>query len=396
MPTDDRHVSDTQPTPDWDTQVLEPLKTALASADEATRYGVLSSLFSELAERAVVDATKLQSGRLEELSRKLSILAEEKAAINDMVVTTKADLSSRQIQLDGERARAAELERVINDQRARLETVQQQLRDRESELVARNAEVYEARAETDKRLLQAQRAELKASDQSKLHALEASRMELSSRAESLRAELEQLRAEKNEEIDRLKAELRAAQSGASESGGELLAELWQRLASEKPPLVEGHIPPNVHSGERLFDSFVHFVRFVDAMEGDVRVFLSKYTKHNDALKVPWEVYAKSAEVYKTVQEMLDPRGGKPVGPLRMRLKMLNAWIHAAAVANDSAIESIASELQSHLMGEEGVGSDPNFKIKDYVRKDGHYLFMEHMRRMRDQAMADVYARGTGS
>jgi len=75
------------------------------------------------------------------------------------------------------------------------------------------------------------------------------------------------------------------------------------------------------------------------------------------------------------------------------LRVLQQWCEAAMVGCDSAIESIASELHTHLMGPGGVGSDPGRKIKDFLRDDGHYVFLEHMRELRSLKLAETYGRG---
>jgi len=88
-----------------------------------------------------------------------------------------------------------------------------------------------------------------------------------------------------------------------------------------------------------------------------------------------------------------PQGGKPVGLLKMRLKVLYAWTEAAMIGCDSAIESVASELQQHLLGPVGAGGDPGRKIKEYLRDDGHELFLQHLRELRSQKLAETYGRG---
>jgi hypothetical protein len=110
------------------------------------------------------------------------------------------------------------------------------------------------------------------------------------------------------------------------------------------------------------------------------------------VKVPWEVYAKSDDLHKTAFQTVAPKG-RPVALLKMRLRVLQQWIEAAMIGCDSAIESIASELQTHLMGPAGTGSDPGRKIKDFIRDDGHYVFLEHMKELRSLKLAETYGRG---
>jgi FAD/FMN-containing dehydrogenase len=66
---------------------------------------------------------------------------------------------------------------------------------------------------------------------------------------------------------------------------------------------------------------------------------------------------------------------------------------AAMVSSDAVIESIASELNGHLMGEHGAGSDANQKTRDYVRNDGPELFMDYIKKLRSEKMGEVFIRG---
>ena len=77
----------------------------------------------------------------------------------------------------------------------------------------------------------------------------------------------------------------------------------------------------------------------------------------------------------------------------MRLRLLNSWTQAGMVGCDGAIESIASVLQEHLMGSVGAGSDPQRKIRDYIRDDGHELFFQRICELRSQKLAETFGRG---
>ncbi len=205
--------------------------------------------------------------------------------------------------------------------------------------------------------------------------------------------MERLRTDKDARIEQLEEQLRHSQSGAGASADALLAALWRRLASAKPALADGHVQPTVQAAERLVDALIELVRFADDFDKGMRVFVGNYTKHHPSVKVPWDVYAKRDDVYKTAQQTVAPQGGKPVGLLKMRLRFLYSWTQASMIGCDSAIESIASELYTHLMGPVGAGSDPNRKIKDYLRGDGHELFVQHIRELRGQKLAEFFGRG---
>jgi len=121
--------------------------------------------------------------------------------------------------------------------------------------------------------------------------------------------------------------------------------------------------------------------------------LGSFIKHNAALARPWDVYARSPGLQDVVREIIDVEHGKPAGVLKMRLLGLQRWTLAAIIGADTAIESIAHELEQHLRGSEGMASDPNRKIKDYIRDDGHHLFHQQIRELRGQKLAEAYTHG---
>ena len=61
---------------------------------------------------------------------------------------------------------------------------------------------------------------------------------------------------------------------------------------------------------------------------------------------------------------------------------------------DAAIESVASELESFTRRQEafGMGSDPNRKIKEFIRESGPDLFLQHIRELRGSKIAEVFGR----
>jgi len=375
---------------------IESMRSVLAEVDEPERYRLLARLFGELADIGVSGGLRggAEAGEpLRNLSKKVQSLAEEKANLADVLATTRADLAHRTAQLDAERARADEQQRVIQDQRTRLETLQRERGELDTERVAGNAALHKAETERDRLQLQLQRAEIAGADLSRFDRLEAGRREAASEVERLRAAYEQLRLDKDAETERLKGDLSRSAGAGSQAADVMLTALWQRLASAKPPLVEGHIPPSVQAAERGMDALVELARFADDMDKSMRVFLDRYTKHHPSVKVPWEVYTQREDVWETARQTLAVRGGRPVGLLKMRLRVLYSWCQAAMIGADSAVESIASELQAQLCGPVGTQSDANRRIKDYIRDDGHYLFMERIRELRSLKLAETYGRG---
>ncbi len=377
--------------------LFEPLSSALFNVDESERYRQLASFLSDLAGRAAGFSPRGRQNAAGEKSgtpaKQLQMLAEEKAGVEDRLRTREADLAVATKQLDAERIRAGELQEVIDDQSARLKSAKSEVEQLEAQLVARNAQIHKAEIRCEELELNAQRAELALSDSSRLDGLEDSKRGLIAQTEELQAQMEQLRTDKDAEIARIQEELAAAKSTAGESADALLNELWQRMASAKPPLAEGYIQPNKQAAQRLVDAFVELVRFVDDFDKSMRIFLSRYCHHHPSVKVPWEAYAKGDDLYEFARRTVSAKGGRPVGPLKMRLRLLYAWTYAGMVGCDAAVESIGSELQSHMIGSVGAGSDPNRKIRDYLRDDGHLLFLQHIRELRSLRLAETYGRG---
>jgi len=374
-------------------QIVEPLRAALASLGESDRYGVLATVLSDLATHSRGAGDARGSGQMDALNKKVQALANEKAEVEDTLRSCRADLDVIKKQLEAEQARASERQQIIDDQRTRLQKAERELKTVEAEVVARNNELHRTEGQIEDLQLQLQRASLAAEDHSKVDNLEESRRELMLKSQEIEARLDKLRAEKDAEIEAIKSDRQKAESVSAESADKLLLTLWQRMATTKPPLSEGHIQPNKQAAERLVDAFIEIVRFVDDFEKSIRVFLGRYTKHHPSVRVPWDAYAKGDDLLQFVRRTVAAEGGRPVGPLKMRLRLLYSWTQAGMVGCDSAIESIGSELQSQLMGPIGAGSDPNKKIRDYIRDDGHLLFAQHISELRSLRLAETFGRG---
>jgi hypothetical protein len=372
---------------------FEPLAAALLKLPEAQGYRLLGSFMLELAGRHEAGARAPGGPDLEGLSKKLQRLGEEKALLDDSLAATKADLAHRAKQLEAEQQRSQELERILADQRARLQTAQKQVVELEAQLVAKNQQLYQAENRVEELNLKLQRAEVRAGDTSRLDALEDGRRELIVQLEDLRQAHERLRIDKDGIIEQLKADLAAARSESGAGGGEALAALWDRLARNKPPLAPGGLHPPLQAAERLVDAFIELARFVHDFDQAMRPFLASFIRHDSVLARPWDVYARSPGLLDMVREVIDVEHGKPAGVLKMRLLGLRRWTVAAIIGSDTAIESIADELEQHLRGAVGMESDPNRKLREYLREDGHHLFHQHIRELRSQKLADAYSHG---
>ncbi len=373
--------------------LLDPLGAALLKLPETERFRLLGSFFVALAGRQEASGPPASAPEMELLAKKSQRLAEEKALLEDSLAAAQSDLARRVRQLEAEQQRSAELERILTDQRTRLQGVQKELNELEEQLVAKNRRLHEAESELETVRLRLQRTELKAGDTSRVEQLEEDKCALGLEIEKLRDELEARRTE----CDGLRAEmtdLRGA-AGPSEAAGAVLVNCWDRLARSKPPLSLGAVEPTPPAAERLFDAFIELTRFVSAFDQALRPFLGSFVKHNQMLARPWDVYARSPALLDVVREVVDIAHGKPPGVLKMRLMSLQRWALAAIIAGDTAIECVAGELEDQFRGAQGLGADPNRKLKDYLKDDGHHLFQERIRAVRGQKLADAYTHAQG-
>ena len=210
--------------------------------------------------------------------------------------------------------------------------------------------------------------------------------------------MEQLRVDKDAEIEKLASARDTARGEADRSADALLADLWDRLASVKPPLAPGGQQPNVQAVERLVDAFVEFAKFVQEFDQSMRPFLTRYTRDEapnvPSVRRPWEVYAGRDDLWEVIAQTIAAKGGKHVGALRMKLRLCREWALAALVGSDATVEFIGSELQAHLQTDEcAMRSDPNIRVRDYLRQSGPDIFQARMRQLRSRKVAESYTGG---
>ncbi|MHC5111671.1 MAG: hypothetical protein ACYTHJ_17540 [Planctomycetota bacterium] len=375
--------------------LLGNLHHALMDVDETERYRLLSSLLAGLAERSGHSNGRAgaTAEQVEELNERIRKLDHERASAVDDLKIIKAELEKSQGRVEDEVNLATQLKASVEEQRHRLDKLQQENEDLKAEVVAKNNALHRAEVEMENTTLRAQRAEHASTDRSVQEKIEQEKNQLIHDLETVRAEMDQLRADKDQQIDKLEESLRSSKSAASEGGDTLLNTLWEPLAKCSPALVEGHVPPTTQSAERLFGGFVELAMFVNKFDQGIRPFLTRYTRHHPTVKVPWEAYAKGDDLLTVMQRTVAPVGGRPVGVLKMRLRLLNQWTDAAMIGCDSAIESIASEMDTFLRGDMGFGENPNKTVKEFLRDDGHELFMQHMREIRSSRLGDAFGRG---
>lgn len=377
-------------------QILEPLRAALQGADEPQRYRLLSFLFGELAGDSALHGNGRggqTSEKIDAAQKRIALLEEEKASIEDRLRVVNSELRDKDTQLTSKIQHETELEEVIQGHRTRNDSHKEKIAQLDAELVARNSELHQAEVKIEELQLMGQRSDLASSDTSKVDSLEQSRIELGKELDKIRGDMAQLRSDKEAEIAGLQQKLASTQASSSEGGDEMLRELWERLAKAQPSLAEGNSHPNLQAAHRLADATVELAKFVDDFDKSMRVFIDRYTNPVDSVKVPWQAYAKGGELIDFCRRTVAAQGGRPVGPLKMRLRLFYSWMNAAMIGCDAAIESIDYELQQHLLGPDGAGANPNATIRDYIRGDGPPKFAEQMKRIRGQRLAETYGRG---
>ena len=204
----------------------------------------------------------------------------------------------------------------------------------------------------------------------------------------------QLRQDKDAEIEQLKTERVALQQHTAQGADAMLASLWARLAAAKPCWVpDPGVNPTPQAAERLIDAFIELANFAHRIDQDMRPNLDGFTRSNEDIRKLWNVYKQQCDVAQAIRQTVAASGGKHVGALKMALRVCRNWMFAALVSSDSSIEWIAEELRTHLLGPAGAGPNPKATIKDYIRDSGPEQFLESMRKLRGDKLADIYGRG---
>lgn len=376
--------------------VVSTLRTALGNEDEAARNRLLGELFAVMADayRGGTTRNDEAEAQLSQLAKKTQDLEKREADLQDQLRTVQADLVHRTSQLEAEKKRAEELQTVNASQRSRIETMQAEATRLESELVNRNHDVHRIEQERESLQVKLQRAELASGDTGQCDNLEEDKRRLQADIAELTSRMEQLRKDKDEEIEALKADRTGLQQQTAHGGDALLASMWERLAAAKPAWVpDPGVNPTPQAAERLIDAFIELASFAHRIDQDMRPNLDGFTQSNDEIRKLWNVYKQQCDVAQSIRQTVAASGGKHVGGLKMALRVCRNWMFAALVSSDSSIEWLAEELRTHLLGPAGAGSNPKATIKDYIRDSGPEQFLENMRRLRGDKLADVYGRG---
>ncbi|MBK9118844.1 MAG: hypothetical protein IPM18_04470 [Phycisphaerales bacterium] len=376
------------------TALFASLGDVLLKLPEPERYRQLGAFLTELAGQQET-RSRPPSADGDGLGKKLQRLGEEKAQLEDALAQARADLALREKHAEAERTRSQELDRIVAEQRNRLQSAQERITELESNLTAKSEALYEAENRLEAATIKLQRLEKQTGDTARQDRLEDQNRDLARQIETARTELEQLRKDKDAAIEELRGKVVQAGAAQGAESGQLLMQLWDRLARAKPHLATGGAEPPVQAAERLFDAFIELTRFVHEFDLGLRPFLGNMIKHNAALARPWDVYARSPGLLDVVREVIDATAGKPAGVLKMRLMALQRWTLATLIASDTSLESVAPELETQLRGPLGMENDPNRRVRDYLRDDGNHLFQQHMRELRSSKLAEAYAHGQG-
>ncbi len=379
-----------------DPALLQTLRGALKGASEAQRGQILADLLADWARDVARSTQQRAQGDGEKLRaavKKLQELEHAKADLEDSLSMTRAQLVERDKRLEAEQARATELLATAERQKARIATLQEQLNTFEARATEQAAELHAIEREREKFEIKSQRLEIQTADRSQLEAIQAENRRLAGELQQLRDQHEALRQEKQSLEDALQEQQQNRQSEAHQAASSALHDIWRGFAELKPPLVRPGAHPNAEAAERLVKLLAHLVTFAQKSEQNIRPFLNKYTRYNPSVSKPWKVYADKADkedLYQVLRQILDPEGAKSPEFLGMKLKVAERWAFAAMLCCDNLIELIPQELQGHLMRPEFGASDPKFTIREYVRRDGPTLFLEHLQQIQGQKLAEMY------
>jgi chemotaxis protein histidine kinase CheA len=371
--------------------IVEALKASLLESDEAKRDASLVDILGDFARRAAASSGDPgASAQTAELAQRVRTLDEANAVLKDSLAAMQVDLENSNSQLESERERANTSERTLAAEVQRRKEVETQSNEFSVQLELKNREVYEAQVANDQILLKLQRIELAQSDTSKLDRAAEARRELSAEVETLRSEITSLRETKDLQIAQLNRAIAEGGTAPASQNGIDFDVLWLDLAQADPPLVVASDSPTLQAGQRAMQVLIELLRYVDDVDQLVRPFIGKYTRDNQAIQVPWDVYAKGDGMRTIVRTVLQPAAGKPAGVAKVRLRGLYSWLEAALIAADVTIESVASEFYAFAMGPGGATDDPTRKIKDFLRDDGHELFQQHMRLLCSRKLAEAF------
>lgn len=397
MSSEEMRPTIVSPTESADWAAIEPIRILLSKAPEHQRYRLLAELLKDMADRSASASDGRDAALTEQvrqLSKKVQEVQRENANLQDQVRTLQADLVRRTKQVEAEELRGQELTTSIEEHRRQRDEMQREIDELQTQLTARSQDLYQVESERDDLRLRMQRAEMKAGDRSTLDAVEDKSRDYMRQITELQERMESQRAEKDSVIKELQAQILSRSGDRAVAGEAMLMKLWDRLAQAKPAsMAQGGVQPSFQAAENLVDCFIDLSQFVHKFDQDMRVFLNRYTRHHQAMSRQWQVYAAREDFLQTIQQTVTPQNPKQVGVVRLRLKAFHKFCFAAMVSTDAVIESIASELQAHLLSDVGAGGDANAKIRDYIRNDAHELFMDHMKKLRSEKMAEVFVRG---
>ena len=353
---------------------LRPLIHRLVESGENDRYRMLANILSDLAGRpSAADGRFIElTSQIDGFNKKVRRLDEERALLTHEVDSLKADLEQQRKLLETEQARAAELARINQSLKSRQESVQKERDELEERVVAQNTQLLRAENETESLKIKLDRAQAAAGDMSRVTKLEADKNLLAQKNAEEEAERERFRVEKEAEIARLKAALRNAQEGDGASSERILAALWARLQTAKPPFLQPPIPmPTLPAAERLVDGFVELVRFAAALDESTTLFFKEYVRRDKELKGIWEDYRVLEGVEATARLVIAPTGGKPANFLRIRLGRLKNLSVSAMFGADLAMAHLPELLDKTLRGPMGTERDKERKIRMFLQEGGH-------------------------
>jgi hypothetical protein len=364
----------------------EELTAALGELDQGTRYRLLASVFERLGD-TVPSANGLPD---QELGIALRRAHETEAELRDRVAELESDVTHRTKQLDAERNRAADLERLLGDQRTRLDAARLAKSDIELKLQVRDRQLQDLQLNKDALAVSVLRAEKKAQDRTVIDTVTKQRNDLAKQVKRLQAEVDKTRKKYQSDTSTLKRAVVGERGARLKEVEALLGKLWERLSQAKPPLAPPNAQPTPRASGRLVDAFIELVMSTHYQDQALRPFIGKFAKQHAGLRSKWDTFTNQESLCQAVRSTVAPQKGRPVGTLKVRMKSMRSWTMAGLLGVDSALESVGSELAAWIRQPNGHPWTEKTKIRDFLKQDGAELFLQHMRGVCSQKVAEAY------
>lgn len=370
---------------------VESLAGALSHLDEAERYRYLAGLLSALAEtNSSCGNGRFSAEQAKELARKVQVLDKSRADLEDQLRAVRDDLRDRENRLKTEQDRVADLQGRMESQRNRLDALEKERADLDSQLIARSAELHESEKAREDALLQSQRTS-GGEERRRIQSLEQECAQLRAQLNDAQSGAERLREEKNARIEQLEQDVRTAQTTGAQSSAQLPEALWNRLVAAG--LAASGSLPTPQSLQRVVEALIETAGFIIEFDKMMKVFLTRYARRRKDLNLAWQGYTSGDSIQQVLQKVLSPGLGiTTIQGLRGKLRICNRWVQANMASCDATLESLCDVLrdQLRLFGRE---QGNKATVGEFLEQGGHDKFQVQIGDLQSKKLEDVFSLG---